>query len=339
MLATAMSPSGYIVSRPFPDSNVGSNLSSLAGAVWLARILRRAVIVDWRGLSQLPAPEVNYFTEFFQTPSTLTGVDVVYAPTPTIADYGQGSRAVWLSPGEARAVATGASTASREAQIVLQPYHGLDRLHPGPEAERFRLLRSFYREIQPGHEISAIADAWWETNVMGSFVVAVNIRTGNGHYFGKGGSYSSRVDISIFENRRRFLRVIERACRRRVSSLPRQLRENVVVFYATDAAWMGELLAELPNAVTRRAVYPPPNTGDTYGFGDDLAMARASIVDTLSDMFLLARCDALIYNNSLFNQYARVVTGNFSGNQVHIETLFLRTNARRLAAAARRRLR
>jgi hypothetical protein len=28
---------GYVVSRPFPDSNVGSNLSSLAGAAWLAQ--------------------------------------------------------------------------------------------------------------------------------------------------------------------------------------------------------------------------------------------------------------------------------------------------------------
>ena len=102
---------------------------------------------------------------------------------------------------------------------------------------------------------------------------------------------------------------------------------------------MGELLAELPNAVTRRSLYPPPGTGDTYGFADDdPAAARASIVDTLADMFLLARCDALIYNSSLFNQYARVVTGNFSGNQVHIETLFLRTRLRHLATTARRRL-
>ncbi len=101
---------------------------------------------------------------------------------------------------------------------------------------------------------------------------------------------------------------------------------------------MSELLAGLPNAVTRRSLYPPPGTGDTHAFDDDPAAARASIVDTLVDMFLLARCDALIYNSSLFNQYARVVTENFGGNQVHIETLFLRTRSRHLAAAARRRL-
>jgi hypothetical protein len=329
--------SGYVVTRPFPDSNVGSNLASLAGALWLARTVSRSVVVDWRGLSQLPGPELNYFTEFFEAPPVLAGVDVSYAPQPSVGDYGPDGEAVWLSPGQARALATGEATESA-VHIVLQPYHGLDRLHPGPESERFWLLRSFYREIRPAPEIRATADAWWDDHVQASFVVAVNIRTGNGHYFGKGGRYASRVDISIFENRRRFLRVIERACRQRVKALPRDLRDNVVVFYATDAEWMSELLAELPNAVTRRSLYPPPGTGDTYGFAEDPAAARASIVDTLSDMFLLARCDALIYNNSLFNQYARVVTGNFSGNQVHIETLFLRTKPRRLAAAARRRL-
>ena len=227
---------------------------------------------------------------------------------------------------------------SSATHVVLQPYHGLDRLHPGPEVERHRLLRAFYLELRPSPEIRATADAWWDEHVRGAAVVAVNVRTGNGHYFGKGGSYASRVDISVFENRARFLRVIERAVRQRVESLPAGARDDVVVFYATDAEWMSELLAGLPNAVTRRSLYPPPDTGDTYGFSGDFEAARASIVDTLADMFLLARCDALIYNNSFFNQYARVVTDGFGGNQVHIEMLFLRSRSRHLVEAARRRL-
>ncbi len=101
---------------------------------------------------------------------------------------------------------------------------------------------------------------------------------------------------------------------------------------------MSELLAELPNAVTRRSRYPPPGRATRTRSTTTPPTARASIVDTLADMFLLARCDALIYNSSLFNQYARVVTDDFGGNQVHIETLFLRTRSRHLAAAARRRL-
>jgi hypothetical protein len=328
---------GYVVTRPFPDSNVGSNLASLAGALWLARTVSRAVVVDWRGLSQLPRPDLNYFTEFFEAPPMLDGVEVAYAPDAAVGDYYPGSGAAWISPQEARSLGTGETTEAA-SHIVLQTYHGLDRVHPGPEPERLRQLRSFYRELEPGPEIRTKADSWWHEQTQGSGVIGVNIRTGNGHYFGKGGTYASRVDVSVFENRRRFLRVIEKACGQRVKSLPKERRENTVVFYATDAEWMSELLAELPNAVTRRSLYPPAGTGDTHGFSDDLAAARASIVDTLADMFLLARCDALIYNSSLFNQYARVLTGNFGGNQVHIETLFLRTRSRHLAAAARRRL-
>jgi hypothetical protein len=46
----------YVVNRPYPDSNVGSNLSSLAGALYVARALGRELVVDWRGLRQLRDP-------------------------------------------------------------------------------------------------------------------------------------------------------------------------------------------------------------------------------------------------------------------------------------------
>ena len=44
---------GYVVTRPFRTSNIGSNLASMAGALWLARSLDRTLLVDWRGLTQL----------------------------------------------------------------------------------------------------------------------------------------------------------------------------------------------------------------------------------------------------------------------------------------------
>ena len=91
--------------------------------------------------------------------------------------------------------------------------------------------------------------------------------------------------------------------------------------------------------MTRRTAFPPPGTGDLYRFEGDAHSDRAAIVDTLADMFLLARCDALVYNNSLFNQYARVSTGNFSGNQVHFETMFISKKVELAAARVRRRAR
>jgi hypothetical protein len=328
--------SGYLVTRPYQGSNVGSNLASLCGALWVADKIGRSVVVDWRGLSQLQDPELNYFSEFFATPARMLGVDVAYATTGE--DYTPESGAAWLAPGDAKALALGHAEAPT-GTIVLDRYHGLDRLHPGPEGARFRVLRAFYRSLAPAPEIGAAIDAWAQENLPAAFVVGLNVRTGNGHYFGKGNEYPGRVDISLFEDRSRFLRVLERACLARVRALPKQLRDDFAIFYATDSASMSELLGTLPNAVTRRTTFPPPGSGDLFAFpaeGD--YTDRNSIVDTLADMFLLARCDAFVFNSSMFNQYARVMTGSFGGNLVHIETLFLRKRLRHMRGRIGRHL-
>jgi hypothetical protein len=311
----------------------------MAGALWLAQRLARPLIVDWRGLTQLRDASVNYFSEFLTCPPEILGVPVLQAPVADVADYGRdapGTR--WVEPGEARAVGESGS-APDVRYLVLETYHGLDRLHPGPEAERVRLLRAFYRHIQPATPIAEAADRWWEEHAVAPFVVALNVRTGNGQYFGKGMAYAGRVDPTVFENRERFLRVIERACRARTRDLPKPLRNDYVVFHASDSAWMSELLARLPNSVTRREMFPPPGTGDMFCFeAEGEYTDRDSIRDTLADMFLLARCDALVFNSSMFNQYARVTSGQFGGNQAHIEMLFLRKRLRQLKGRIRRRL-
>jgi hypothetical protein len=326
---------GYVVTRPYPKSNVGSNLASLAGAVWLARRLDRELVVDWRGLSQLRDPALNYFTEFLEAPGEILGVPVLYAPCTEAGEY---ETIQPTEPGEAHLIGTGQVPAP-EHTLVLTTYHGPDRLHPGPDPERYRFLRSFYRCIEPAAEIRRRVDGWWADNLDGSFVVGVNVRTGNGTYFAKGMRFESRVDISLFDDPERFLRKLERACRARTRRLSRSVREDSMTFYATDSKEMSELLARLPNAATCRAVFPPPGTGDTYVFEGTDYTDRDSIVETLTDMFLLARCDALVFNSSMFNQYARILNGDFGGNLKHIETLYARWHARRLRAALRRRLR
>jgi hypothetical protein len=206
-------------------------------------------------------------------------------------------------------------------------YHGPDRIVDGSERERYGLLRSFYRSLEPGPELRAALEGW-EMNLDAPFTVGVNIRTGNGQYFGKGGTYRGRVNIEIFRDEERFLRAVERACISRTRSLPRYLRGSPSIFFATDSEPMSRLLARIPNAVTRRTVFPPSGAGDLYAFPAEGRADRLAVLDTLADMFLLARCDALVYNTSLFNQYARIATGCFGGNMVHLESRFLR---RRLA--------
>jgi hypothetical protein len=335
--ATITSLAGYVVTRPYPDSNVGSNLSSLAGGLWLAQQLGRTLVVDWRGQAQLPDKSLNYFSEFFEQPSEILGVPVLYAPAP-VPDYGpESADAAWADPGEAARLAAGQAQAETRF-VVCQTYHGVDRVHAGPEAARIRFLREFYREVQVAPEIRRAADEWWVQNFGGAFVVGVNVRTGNGHYYGKNMQYAGRVDVSLFDDPERFLRRVEAACRARLRGLPKDLRRDFAVFYATDSPAMSELLSRLPSAKTRRSLFPPSGSGDLFSFEHDPASSRASVIDTLADMFLLARCDALVYNSSLFNQYARISTGFFGGNLVHIESLFLRKVAERKLASARRRI-
>jgi hypothetical protein len=326
----------FVVTRPYTDSNVGSNLASLAGALWLARRLNRELIVDWRGMSQLRDEDANYFTEFFEHPDTLLGVRVHYAPVAG-AEYEDVRR---IGAGEAAALGSSRADPSDD-YLVLEMFHGPDRIVVGTEAERFAFLRAFYRGLRPGPEVRAAVDGW-ACELEAPFVVGVNARTGNGQYFGKGGQYAGRVDISVFEDDERFLRAIERACRARTRPLPRSLRRNPRIFFATDSKAMSRLLARLPNSTTRRTLFPPAGAGDLYAFPDEEGADRRAVVDTLADMFLLGRCDALVYNTSVFNQYARVVTGCFSGNMVHLETLFLERRLRlyraQLEGIARRRL-
>jgi hypothetical protein len=317
---------------------VGSNLSSLAGALWLARRLERELVVDWRGLRQLRDSTANYFSEFFLSPHELFGTPIHYAPVAL--DYEQGSSdTVWISPSGAAQI--GAEQPEDLPRVlVLQPYHGLDRLHPGPEAERFRLLRALFHHIQPGPEVAAAIDAFAAEHLdEAAFVIGVNVRTGNGHYFKKGMVYANRVDVRLFDDPDAFVRLLARACRARMRTLPGDLQSAFRIFYATDSAEMSAILGRLPNSVTRRRVFPPAGEGDLYAFDAGPYSDRDAIVDTLADMFLLAKCDALVWNFSFFNQFARVSTAYFGGNHVPFETLQWRRRARRAAGEIRRRRR
>src|SRR5689334_10660481 len=93
---------GYVVTRPHPGSGIGSNLASLAGAVWTARRLGRTVIVDWRGSAFLKNQALNYFTEFFETVPQIQGVEVRYAPCDELPEPIADAAIEELTPGQMR---------------------------------------------------------------------------------------------------------------------------------------------------------------------------------------------------------------------------------------------
>jgi hypothetical protein len=311
---------GYLVSRPHPGSGIGSNLASLAGAIWVARKLQRTVIVDWRGSAFLKDKSANYFTSFFEAPSGIQGVDVRYAPCAEL-DAAEQEQEIGVSAAR-EAMRVGSS---EHTILVIRDYHGLERVDSkGSEAAQFWLLQDFYRYIQPLPFIRDDIDKFARAHFHSHFVVGVNLSTGNGE-FAKGQYYADRVDLQIFSREERFLRKVERARALAVRGLPRALRTEARIFFATDSYDMHGLLKRLPNAVTRRTVFPPPGVGRVFcDYNDPGYTDRDAIVDAIVDMMLLARCQALVRNGSVFNQYAATVTNCFNGNMRHIERLYAR---------------
>jgi hypothetical protein len=310
----------YLVTHPFPKSGIGSNLSSLAGAIWLAKQLGREVIVDWRALAHLKDQSLNYFTEFFETPGTIQGVRVHYAPCRELPDPIEQHPELALS-----AVAATLRANDERPYLVLRAYHGLDRLDAvDTPATQFWMLKDFYANIQPRDFVQREIDSFADAHFRDAFIVGVNLAGGNGE-FAKGQPYFGRVDTEIFSREAQFLRKVSWAHRLALRGLPRYLRGSAKIFYATDSQPMHDLLSRLPNTVTRRRVFPPNGVGRWFsGYNDPGYTDRDAIVDSLTDMFLLARCQALIRNGTAFNQYAQVVTSSFNGNCRHLETLYAR---------------
>jgi len=309
----------YLVTRPHPGSGIGSNLASLAGAVWAAGQLERTLVIDWRHSAFLKDKSLNYFTEFFAAPLEIQGVRVICAPVAEI----DGVEEQEIGVSAMRQVTADKSHPTRV--LVIRDYHGLERIDTRHSlADQFWMLKDFYQFIQPREFIAREVDRFANEHFHDAFVVGVNISTGNGE-FDQGQYYANRVAMDIFSREEQFLRKVERARTLAVRSLPRYLRHTGRIFFATDSYFMHNLLKRLPNTVTRRTVFPPPGVGRVYCAYDEAGYTdRDAIVDAIADMVLLSRCNALVRNGTVFNQYAQAVTNCFNGNMRHLETMYAR---------------
>ena len=164
----------FVITRPHPGSGIGSNLASLAGVIWYAQQLNRTVIVDWRGSSFLKDQSLNYFTEFFETPSEMQGVRMQYAPMSDLADAPE------VGVTQARAFL---SSPCPHPAIVIRDYHGLERLAAKvPPDEQFWRLKDFYQYIRPREFVQREIDRFAADHFERAFVIGVNLSSGNGEF-------------------------------------------------------------------------------------------------------------------------------------------------------------
>jgi hypothetical protein len=70
-------------------------------------------------------------------------------------------------------------------------------------------------------------------------------------------------------------------------------------------------------------VFPPLEAGRMFSDYRSLGYSDvAASEDMFVDHFLLARCNALVYNGTMFWNYGRVMTGDYGGNMWNIEKFF-----------------
>lgn len=317
-----MTESAFVVTRPTPGSGLGANLTSLAGAARAASALERSLLVDWRGMAELRDKSLNYFTTVYEPLDEVYGAPVCFAGAPDIFDYTalEESQRPLLTPGEmSRLLAAGSRRP--EPYLVMQQWHGVERIVLNRSS---RYVDQHYaelmRQLRPVERISTAVESFAEREFGGRFVVAVNIRTGNGQ-FKPGSGFEHRIDQTIFSDERRFLDNVLGACRERAAR--GRSRDHARIFVVTDCDWMHDLLMSLPDAVARRTTFPPPGVG--HGFADFASPEYTdldSVCDTVTDMHLMARCNAFVYNKSAYNLYPRLVTDGFGGNMEHIDRRF-----------------
>jgi hypothetical protein len=165
------------------------------------------------------------------------------------------------------------------------------------------------------------------------------VSTGNGSFGPDKKKGRGRVDTRPFENEQRFFDQLERACDLATQTLPAGSREQRKVFFATDSTATAELLGRLPGAITRRRVFPPAGVGRRFAEYRKLGYSdRAAAADTLIDMFLLARCHAMIRNESKFSGFALVSTDYFGGNVFDLEGTRHSFDALRLSVRGKGRI-
>ena len=306
--------------------------------MWLARRLDRTVVVDWRGSAYLENPALDYFTELFEPVSEILGVPVQQLPSAPDHRVAMDNEKAKLHASECRALLAGERPIPRF--LISAGVYTLEDLDPvGDPVEHHRFLKSFYGQIRPRAEIAEALEAWYEAHLRGHAVIGLNVSTGNGSFGPDKKKGRGRVDTGPFENEQRFFDQLERACDLATQALPVGSRERRKVFFATDSTATAELLGRLPGAITRRRVFPPAGVGRRFAEYRKLGYSdRAAAADTLIDMLLLARCQAMIRNESKFSSLALVSTDYFDGNVFDLEGRRQNFDALRLSVRGKGRI-
>jgi hypothetical protein len=309
----------FVITRPYPDSGLGSNLLSMAGAFYACERSGRELIVDWTDMSEVQDKYANQFLLCFEAIRSWRCVPVHYARQPDAPCPKFDTDVVTIEADRIGELLDG-QLQTRFVRLVAFHYDSIfqrSRLRPAAIVD---YVRDFYAQLVPTPLVRR-AIARVESRFATHAVIGLNLRTGNGQ-FAKGQIYEGRVDIGLFDQPD-FDAIVLRACSECVAALPRSLRVNSAIYVVTDCLSMQQRLLRLPGAFRLRSRFPPEGGGHQWAFVDETGADLESIAETVADMLLMAQCHGLVFNFTEYNRYARVMTRDFGGNARKIDNYFL----------------
>lgn len=274
-------------------TGLGSDLVSVIGAWFYARSTGRSLAIDWRRSRYLHDESVNLFFEIFDVPQSIGGVDILSAQ-----DLIEVSPHIDFNLSELS-----------EKDYLCCLFQGRDvpgtviscerTMHVLPSVE---IQRSFLAGIQLKAPFQAMLATVEQQCFTKEPVIAIHLRHGNGEVLGFGrDDLVCRSVSEIAKTVKAILAIID----------PRGARK---VFISTDSVDLqNELIRTIPASFCIQKQLPPPGSGPLHIHEFGMAGAISAVID----MVLLAKSEVLIYNNSWFSHYARVI-GNFVLQPINI---------------------
>jgi hypothetical protein len=314
-------PTRYLLVKGF--SGIGNRMVALAEAVVYARLSRRTLVVDWND-SLYSSDGMDVFHRLFESPAagTITAIPPDASVAPAIwsgqleRPFDRMVERYGLHFGtEARArLSIDPDLDYRETVAVLYDYTFRspklqDRAAPLPVAWRGLgeedLLRTVLREcVRPSASITARVDEFARRR-FGAPTIGVHVRQTDN----MGAIVIDRKGVSVS--------AIDAALTQRLIADP-----HATIFIATDnRAVQDDFCRRYERVVVHPKWHPPIPGQPIHGHARSPDRRRAA-EDALVDLYLLARCDALIYSSR--STLARCVA-YLSGQPVdrHIDVLGL----------------
>jgi hypothetical protein len=284
----------FLISKK--KTGLGSDLATIMGAWYYARRTARTLVIDWRNSLYLADRAVNAFPRFFQPLDQIDGVKIICDDSVGKRNFPEPVLPLHKLPArEYRELLRMGTDIAAPTLINTRPMH----IFP-PLAVQQRIIRA----VRLHDEVQREVDEFRQAEFAGATVLGVHFRHGNGERLAFG------RDLSLQESCQK----IALRCQELCGNLSRSSSFPVRTFLATDSQEAEETLRALvPGVVTRNKTYHAAGTGRLHRRSLGLRSAK----DALVEMFLLARCNALIYNNSWFSYYARL-TGRFDVTPVSI---------------------